>query len=261
MKKEFYFYNCKLVERQLRLGVSGLLPAKEVVRAICDADFQDNNLLLNGPKTNTNYYHEFAKRPKKGLYLIKAKKTTDHSFLDILIDTRLFPNFILIEKHDDRLQSSNELVCALEESINQAAEKYGWHVELIENDLNVIRDIDLFISAMAYVDEKADFRSFILYEERTEEIMAMLHLKIDKKIKAPTIMCVLKAAIDAGLISKPHYKLFIMEFGKADIISLSTYKGYTKVDNNPLVHDKVYQEYLEQFLRMKDKWLDEISKN
>ena len=142
-----------------------------------------------------------------------------------------------------------------------AANQYGWSVELIKNDLNVIRDIDLFISAMAYINEEPDFRSFILYEERTEEIMAMLHLKIDKKVKAPVIMCIIKAAIDAGLIAKPHYKLFVKEFCKADVVSFSTYKSYLKEKDNQLVTDKVYKEYLDQFLRLKDKWLDEISKN
>ena len=52
MNKEFYFYNCCLEGRQLRLGETGLLAAKEVVQAICDADFRNNGSYLKDPKAN-----------------------------------------------------------------------------------------------------------------------------------------------------------------------------------------------------------------
>ena len=259
MDKEYFFFNCKLEGRQLCFGDTGLLSAREVVRAICDADFPKCSLLLNDPKDKTEYFHEYVKKPHKGLYLIKAKKSDAPLALDILIDTRLFPNFILVEKQNDNLAACKELAGAIERSINHAADKYGWHVRLIENELNVIKEVDLFRSAMNYIEEVPDFRSYILFEEHAEEIMDMLHLKIDNKVQAPTIMCVLKAAIDCGLISKPSYRVFIMEFGKENIVSYSTYKRYTKEHDNSILEDNVYKNYLNHFLMCKDKWMNEIS--
>ena len=46
MNKEFFFYNCQLTGRQLRLGETGMLPAEIVVRSICDADYQENGIFL-----------------------------------------------------------------------------------------------------------------------------------------------------------------------------------------------------------------------
>lgn len=263
MNKEFYFYNCCLEGRQLRLGETGLLAAKEVVQAICDADFRNNGSYLKDPKANAGYYHEYAKHPKGGLYLMRAVKADNNASLDVLIDTRLFPNFVLIEKNDAMPQMSMEVTKAVERSLNQAADKYGWKATLKENQLNVVHDVDLFYSAMAYVKETdvPDFRSFVNYEERIDEIMEILHLMLDKKDKPKPIMRIVVAAIDSGIIDKPEYERFVCEFKKERIISFSTYKHYTKKDNPPLMHDKVYLEYLDKFLRLKDKWLDEFGVN
>lgn len=260
MDKEFFFYNCCLEGRQLELGETGFLAAKEVVRAICDADFRNNGSYLKDPCVDACYYHEFAKRPKDGLYLMRAIKADDDTSLDVLIDTRLFPCFVLIEKNNDMLQMSKEVTKVVERSLNHAANKYGWQAKLKENQLNVVHDVALFYSAMEYVKEDTkDFMSFVNYEERTQEILQILHLMLDKKDKPKTIMRIIVAAIDAGIIEKPEYVRFIQEFKKERTISLSTFKYYTKRDNPPLMNDKVYQEYLDKFLRLKDKWLDEFS--
>ena len=44
MNKEFFFYNCQLEGRQLCLDETEMLPAKIVLRSICDADYQENLL-------------------------------------------------------------------------------------------------------------------------------------------------------------------------------------------------------------------------
>lgn len=260
MNKEFFFYNCCLEGRQLELGETGFLAAKEVVRAICDTDFRNNGLYLKDPCINASYHHEFAKRPKDGLYLMRALKANNDTSLDVLIDTRLFPSFVLIEKNNNKLQMSMELTKVVERSLNHAANKYGWLAKLKENQLNVVHDVDLFYSAMAYMkDDATNFMSFVNYEERTQEILQLLHLMLDNKNRPKTIMRITVAAIDAGIIEKPEYVCFIEEFMKERIISLSTFKYYTKRDTPPLMNDKVYQEYLDKFLRLKDKWLDEFS--
>ena len=263
MKKEYYFYNCCLEGRQLRLGESGFLAAKEVVQAICDADFRNNGSYLKDPNAQADYYHEYIKRPKDGLYLMRAVKIANHASLDILIDTRLFPNFVLIEKNNNMPQMHIEVMKAFERWLNHAANQYGWIATLKENQLNVIHDVDLFKSAMAFAEDTdvPDFSSFINYEERIEEVLETLHLMIDKKVKARPIMRIITAAIDSGIIDKPDYLSLIQEFHKESIMSLSAYKLYTKKECHPLKQDKIYLEYLDKFLRLKDRWLDEFGRN
>ena len=263
MSKEYFFYNCCLEGRQLRLGESGFLAAKEVVRAICDADFRSNGTYLKDPDVKADYYHEYIKRPKNGLYLMRAVRIDDHTSRDILIDTRLFPNFVLVEKDKDKLQMSMEVAKGFERSLNQAANRFGWNVTLKENQLNVVHDVDLFESAMAFAEDIGvpEFSSFINYEERIDEVLDILHLMIDKKVKPKFIMRIMVAAIDSGIIDKPEYLSFIQEFHKDRIISYSAYKLYTKKEGHPLKDNMVYQEYVDKFMRLKDRWLDEFGQN
>ena len=82
---------------------------------------------------------------------------------------------------------------------------------------------------------------------------------IDKKVAAISIMRVMRSAIDVGLIDKPCYESFVMEFGKKHNVSLATYKMYTNKKSNPLANDNIYLEYVDKFLRLKDEWLDDIA--
>jgi hypothetical protein len=99
----------------------------------------------------------------------------------------------------------------------------------------------------------------VVYEERTDEIIKELHLMIDKKVSGIAIMRVIRAAIDTGLIDKPCYESIVMEFDKEQYLTIPTYKHYTNMKNNPLVNDKIYLGYIDKFLRLKDKWLDNIA--
>lgn len=255
----FLFYRCWLEGRQLRIGETGLLPDTEVVRHICDADFHKNHLNLFDPKTKTSYTYEYLKPPKDGLYLMRVMNTRDQTILRVLIDTRLSPSFFWIEKIENREQACRDVASALSYAFNEAAEQYGWCAKLKIFKTEVLRDAKLFMKAYSYVTDVPDFRTFILYEERTDEIMEMFHLKIDKKDKAQRIMAIIRAAIDTGLITKPDYDSFVIEFLKVGVVSLSSYKIYTKENMNPLENDPAYKEYVEQFLRLKDKWLKDIS--
>ena len=88
------------------------------------------------------------------------------------------------------MQEYKELLKVLESSICEAVYKHGWLSKLVKNDLNVIKEVEFFFSAMKYIEGETDFKSCILYEERTDEILNMLHLKIDHKVKAQAIMSV-----------------------------------------------------------------------
>lgn len=267
--KEFMFYRCHLEGRQLSVDEceTDLLPAKQVIRTICDADFREDYLIMNSPKTKTYYHHKYVKRPRNGMYLMRVSKVGDNDSLLVFIDTRISPDFIWIEKNKERLDDIPLLVSSLEYSFCQAACKHGWHAKMREFKTSVARDINLFGSAVSYIEEPEDipmtgiqdFCSFITFEDRTDEIMNKLHEMLDHKVKPIAIMRVIRAAIDAGLITKPEFYSFIKEFDK--YISLATYKLYTKKKINPLADDKVYLDYLDKFLRLKDKWLDEFGQN
>lgn len=146
----FLFYNCCMEYQQLTTGDEGYLAGSEVLQTICDVDFQENGLYLNNPKTD--YYHKYAKPPKDGMYLMKVAKPAALTNIHVFIDTRLFPNFIWIEKIDGRLEECLEVGRVVESSLDQMARKHGWRAKLVENQLNEVHDPELFISAWAYIN-------------------------------------------------------------------------------------------------------------
>ena len=256
MYKDFYFFNCCLEGRQLKLGETGFLAAKEVVRAICDADFRNNGLYLKDPSTNASYYHEFAKRPKDGLYLMRAVKAEDGTCLDVLIDTRLFPSFVLVEKNNDRLQMSEDVVKAVERSLNHAANKFGWQAKLKENQLNVVQHLDLFYSAMAYVKDpkmRADFKSVVIAEKIADDVMKLLDIYTKGKKLPKAIICPFRAAMDAGAIGKLTKTVFKKTYGNILGNSISALDKYLSDDYCWNEKDSVYSEMKEEFKKLVEK--------
>ena len=252
IKKEYFFYTCHFEGRQLCIGDTGFLAAREVVSAICDGDFQKYSYSIYEPPTSSRYYQKYAKRPKEGLFLLKVAKGSKDP-LSLLIDTRLFPNFVMVEKVEGRHKESKEVLKAAEAWLNQAAYQYGWHVKLRENLQNVVHHVGLFISAMKYGEDPKEheknvlpnFDTFIKCQEKKTEIMKYLHMMLDNKTKPKPIMRILRAAYDAGLIEKPEYESFIKAFDKT--ISMASYYRYMTENENPLANDRHYNDYLLQF--------------
>ena len=256
MYKDFYFFNCCLEGRQLELGETGFLAAKEVVRAICDADFRNNGSYLKDPSTNASYYHEFAKKPKDGLYLMRAVKAEDGTCLDVLIDTRLFPSFVLVEKNNDRLQMSEDVVKAVERSLNHAANKFGWQAKLKENQLNVVHHLDLFYSAMAYVKDpkmRADFKSVVIAEKIADDVMKLLDIYTKGKKLPKAIICPFRAAMDAGAIGKLTKTVFKKTYFNILCNSISALDKYLSDDYCWNEKDSVYSEMKEEFKKLVEK--------
>ena len=254
--KDFYFYNCCLEGRQLRLGETGFLAAKEVVQAICDADFRNNGTYLKDPDVKANYYHEYIKRPKNGLYLLRAVRIDDNASLDILIDTRLFPNYVLIEKNNNMPQMHIEVMKAFERWLNHAANQYGWSATLKENQLNVIHDVDLFKSAMAYAEDrnmKADFKSIVIAEKIADDVMALLEVYMKGKKLPKAIIAPFRAAKDAGAIGKLTKSVFRKTFGDILGNSISALDKYMRDDYRWNEKDSVYNEMKNEFRKLVEK--------
>lgn len=151
MEPTYLVFNCRLEGRQLREGEQGLLAAREVVQAICDADFRDHSLDLVNPMTNKRYHHEYVKPPENKLYLMRVVNPENRLSLDVVVDTRMYPNYILIEKDQHRAKDSYVLAKIMQHSLDKAAEAYGWNLKMKKNSLNEIYSSSI-LSAMAFAN-------------------------------------------------------------------------------------------------------------
>jgi len=160
MEKNFTFYRCYLEREKAGKGEPGLLAATEVVQAVCDAGFQRNGFTMKDYPSSPHCYYKYAKPPKEGMYMLRAVKKADQTTLDILIDTRLYPCFVMIEEHKDWQEETEEVKDTLEQVINYGADKYNWHVNLQEHHTNTTQHLEEFISALSYMKNQED-----LYEK------------------------------------------------------------------------------------------------
>ena len=156
MNKNFMFYRCFLEREMAAEGEPGLLAATEVVQAVCDAGFQRNGLSMKCYPSSPHCYYKYAKIPKEGMYMMRAVKKSDMTTLDILIDTRLYPSFVMIEKHKDWREETEEVKNTLEQVINDDADKYNWHINLREHNTSTTQHLEEFISALSYIKDKED---------------------------------------------------------------------------------------------------------
>ena len=165
MSKNFDFYRCYLERGVAGDGEPGLLAATEVVRAVCDAGFHKNGNTMRDFPSSPHCYYKYAKPPKDGMYMLRAVKKTDMTTLDILIDTRLYPCFVIIEKHKDWQEELEEVKDTLEAVINGGAEEFNYHANLQEHRTNTIQYLEEFLSAMAYMKDQEN-----LYEKHNGNI-------------------------------------------------------------------------------------------
>lgn len=156
MNKNFIFYRCFLERGIAGDGEPGLLAATEVVQAVCDAGFQRNGLKMKCYPSSPHCYYKYAKTPREGMYMMRAVKKSDMTTLDILIDTRLYPSFVMIEKHKDWQEETEEVKNTLEQVINDDADKYNWHINLREHNTSTTQHLEEFISALSYIKDKED---------------------------------------------------------------------------------------------------------
>ena len=181
MCKNFNFYRCHLEREKAGKGEPGLLAATEVVQAVCDAGFQKNAITMRNYPSSPHCYYKYAKPPKEGMYMLRAVKKTDMTSLDILIDTRLYPSFVMIEKHKDWQEETEEVKDTLEQVINGGAEKFNWHVNLQEHHTNTTQHLQEFISALSYMKDQEDLYEKHNAKERNEELFHFVHPEIEDR--------------------------------------------------------------------------------
>ena len=262
---KFIFYDCNLEGRQLEIGESGFLAASEVVQSIFGAGFRKNGLNWFDSGTNALFECKYVSEPKDGMFLMEVRNHRGDIGNLVFVDTRTRPNYVWVQTADyDQNDKASLLVASfIEDWIAREAYAYGWNAKLKRSVFDKLVYVAQFDSAMAYIKEYIErippFVSYIAYEEKTDEIMKELHLMIDKKVSGMAIMRVIRAAIDTGLIDKPCYESIVLEFDRKHCVSFANYKKYTNMKKNPLANDKIYLGYMDKFLRLKDKWLDNIA--
>ena len=175
MDKDFMFYRGYLERGQASEKEPCLLAATEVVQAVCDAGFQNNGYIMRCFSSSPHCYYKYAKTPEGGLYMLRAVKKADMTTLDILIDTRLYPCFVMIEKNSDWQEEAGEVVNTLGKVISDGADQYNWHINLREYKANTTQQLDKFFSALSYMygpDKES-------VEQKTNVQIGQLILKVD----------------------------------------------------------------------------------
>lgn len=86
------------------------------------------------------------------------------------------------------------------------------------------------------------FSSLISNPQFIEQVMRMLHELVDRQTSPKAIVMPIRAAMDAGVIGRPSWRQFCLEFGEAKLKSKSSLTDYTQ---------ESYQYGGEDFLQMK----------
>jgi hypothetical protein len=101
-------------------------------------------------------YYKFVKPPQDGMYMLWAVKKSDMTTLNILVDTRMHPSFVMLENNTEWKDLFGEVIGTLEQMINDGAAQYYWHVKLRKYKVDYTQHLDLFVSALAYLGELMD---------------------------------------------------------------------------------------------------------
>ena len=152
LKKNYIVYQLVLKGKELSDGETGVIADKEVLQRIFDADFQNHGLDLVNPKSHIHFYHKFVKTPRDGLYLINVFNPSDRSSTEVLIDTRIFPNFVSVEDNPNNRKATREVFQIMDYSLSLAVATFKWEAVLKKVRLVRVQYQDEFWSAMVYAD-------------------------------------------------------------------------------------------------------------
>ena len=186
MKNDYEFYRCRLERRLTGEGEFALLAVTEVVQAICDAGFQKHGTTMWSHPSSPHCLFKYAKTPRDGMYKLRAVRMSDMTTLDILIDTRMYPCFVMIDNNPDWQDLMDEVIGTLQQMINDEAEKYNYQGEIIMHHAHETQYLDLFLSALAYMRDRdqryQDENYNLTYNNNMENISEDLKLKIIQEL-------------------------------------------------------------------------------
>lgn len=183
MDKNYSFYRCHFERGTASNENPGLFAATEVVQAVCDAGFQKFGTSMRCYPSSPHCQYKYAKTPRDGMYKLRAVKMTDGATLDILIDTRMHPCLVMIEKHPDWQELDGEVKDTLEQMINDDAIQYNWNVNLQEHRTNTTQNLEEFISALSYMKDQYQSHQDIKYNITLNNTNTMEQNSEDLKLK------------------------------------------------------------------------------
>ena len=204
MNKNFNFYRCYLDRGMASEGNPGLLAATEVVQAVCDAGFQRNGFNMRSHPSSPHCYYKYAKLPKQGMYMLWAVKKTDMTTLDILIDTRLYPSFVMIENNTDWQAEAEEVKDTLEQIINDDACKYKWNANLQIYNAHTTQHLDEFTSALSYMKDRESEKheSNVQIGQLTMKMIGDIYFNDNKNNKKPVHTEAEPETTDQGIVEE-----------------------------------------------------------
>jgi len=94
--------------------------------------------------------------------------------------------------------------------------------------------------------QKADFRLLVTKPEKADAVITRLHELMEGKVKPKDVLMPIRAAIDAGAISRPTWAEFCEEFGDKRVKGKSSVSDYTNPDVHPY-HGKDFDKMVEEF--------------
>ena len=184
--KDYNFYRCRLERRLTGEGEFALLAVTEVVQAICDAGFQKHGTSMWSHPSSPHCYFKYAKTPRDGMFKLRAVKISDMTTLDFLIDTRMYPYFLMIDNNPDWQDLMDEVIGTLQQMINDEAEKYNYQGEIIMHHAHKTQYLDLFLSALAYMRDRdqrnQDENNNLTYNNNMETNSEDLKLKLIQEL-------------------------------------------------------------------------------
>ena len=264
-------FNCNLEKLQKIKRVKHRLAAKEVVRAICKADFQNYGLCLRDEQSDALFTYTYVEDPKDGMFLMEVENMAMGYCLLVLIDTKTDPDFITIKNLDVfNAEEIYQVSRVLEYAINKAASENGWKLYLTQNKLDVVMYEDEFIRARNHIrkyEEKRagltkntrkqkTFKDYILVEYK-DEVLKLAHELCDEETSAIRVMGVQKAMIDTDLLGKkskvPH-RVFQKEFGYSEGRSSASYSEYLGAKSYVVENGDFYGHCRNRFTELKEKY-------
>ncbi len=94
-------------------------------------------------------------------------------------------------------------------------------------------------------EEQGGFLNLVTHPDKAETVVGKLHELVDRQTKAKDIVKPIRAAMEAGALGRPTWKLFCNEFGPDKLKSSTSLNSYT--DPGYQMADSDFKEMVRMF--------------
>lgn len=96
------------------------------------------------------------------------------------------------------------------------------------------------------------FKAYVMKPEKADVVVARIIELVNAQSRPKAIMMPIRAAIDAGALSRPNWESFVVEFGEGKLSSKTSFTDYTNPDKTPYISND-YQCLVNEFKRLIDE--------